>query len=107
MEQLAIDVALSRTSLYVKLRNMLGISPADFIRNVRLKRAAQLLTVNPNLSINEVSIRVGFSTPRNFSTQFKKMFGVLPSEYRGAENHCPSAAMDATESWRSTKYIQV
>lgn len=97
VEQLAIDVALSRTSLYVKLRNMLGISPADFIRNVRLKRAAQLLTVNPNLSINEVSIRVGFSTPRNFSTQFKKMFGVLPSEYRGAENHCPSAAMDATE----------
>ena len=97
VEQLAIDVALSRTSLYVKLRNMLGISPADFIRNVRLKRAAQLLTVNPNLSINEVSIRVGFTTPRNFSTQFKKMFGVLPSEYRGAENHCPAAEMDATE----------
>jgi AraC-like DNA-binding protein len=75
------------TNLYSKLRNMLGISPADFIRNVRLKRAAQLLTDNPTLSINEVSIRVGFSTPRNFSTQFKKMFGVLPSEYRGAENH--------------------
>jgi AraC-like DNA-binding protein len=90
VEQLAIDVALSRTNLYGKLRNMLGISPADFIRNVRLKRAAQLLTANPTLSINEVSIRVGFSTPRNFSTQFKKMFGVLPSEYRGIENHCPS-----------------
>ncbi|MCR4959534.1 MAG: helix-turn-helix domain-containing protein [Prevotella sp.] len=87
VEQLATDVALSRTNLYGKLRDMLGISPADFIRNVRLKRAAQLLTDNPTLSINEVSIRVGFSTPRNFSTQFKKMFGVLPSEYRGAENH--------------------
>jgi AraC-like DNA-binding protein len=82
VEQLATDVALSRTNLYGKLRNMLGISPADFIRNVRLKRAAQLLTENPALSINEVSVRVGFSTPRNFSTQFKKMFGVLPSEYR-------------------------
>jgi len=87
VEQLATDVALSRTNLYGKLRNMLGISPADFIRNVRLKRAAQLLTDNPTLSINEVSVRVGFSTPRNFSTQFKKMFGVLPSEYRGTENH--------------------
>lgn len=86
VEQLASDVALSRTNLYGKLRNMLGISPADFIRNVRLKRAAQLLTDNPTLSINEVSVRVGFSTPRNFSTQFKKMFGVLPSEYRGTEN---------------------
>ena len=82
MEQLASDVALSRTNLYAKLRNMLGISPADFIRNVRLKRAAQMLTDNPTLSINEVSVRVGFSTPRNFSTQFKKMFGVLPSDYR-------------------------
>ena len=87
VEQLAADVALSRTNLYGKLRNMLGISPADFIRNVRLKRAAQLLTDNPTLSINEVSVRVGFSTPRNFSTQFKKMFGVLPSEYRGTENY--------------------
>ncbi len=84
VEQLASDVALSRTNLYGKLRNMLGISPADFIRNVRLKRAAQLLTDNPSLSINEVSVRVGFSTPRNFSTQFKKMFGVLPSEYRAS-----------------------
>ena len=91
VEQLATDVALSRTNLYGKLRNMLGISPADFIRNVRLKRAAQLLTDNPVLSINEVSVRVGFSTPRNFSTQFKKMFGVLPSEYRGNENHFPSS----------------
>ena len=86
VEQLATDVTLSRTNLYGKLRNMLGISPADFIRNVRLKRAAQLLTDNPTLSINEVSVRVGFSTSRNFSTQFKKMFGVLPSEYRGTDN---------------------
>jgi transcriptional regulator GlxA family with amidase domain len=69
---------------------MLGISPADFIRNVRLKRAAQLLTDNPTLSINEVSVRVGFSTSRNFSTQFKKMFGVLPSEYKGTESHSTS-----------------
>ena len=90
VEQLATDVGLSRTNLYSKLRNMLGISPADFIRNVRLKRAAQLLTDNPTLSINEVSVRVGFSTSRNFSTQFKKMFGVLPSEYRGTESQTTS-----------------
>ncbi len=85
VDQLASDVALSRTNLYSKLRNMLGISPADFIRNVRLKRAAQLLTVAPSLSVNEVSTRVGFGTARNFSTQFKKMFGVLPSDYRSSK----------------------
>ena len=86
VEQLASDVAMSRTNLYGKLRNMLGISPADFIRNVRLKRAAQLLTEKPSLSINEVSNLVGFATPRNFSSQFKKMFGVLPSEYKLPNN---------------------
>jgi AraC-like DNA-binding protein len=82
VDQLASDVAMSRSKLYDKMRNMLGITPADFIRNVRLKRAAQLLTDDSTLTIAEISKRVGFATSRNFSTQFKKMFGVLPSEYR-------------------------
>ncbi len=85
VDQLARDVALSRTSLYIKLRNMLGISPADFIRNVRLKRAAQLLAASA-ASVSEISERVGFATPRNFSVSFKKMFGVLPSEYKTPGN---------------------
>ena len=82
VDQLASDVAMSRSKLYDKMRNMLGITPADFIRNVRLKHAAQLLTEDSTLTIAEISERVGFATSRNFSTQFKKMFGVLPSEYR-------------------------
>lgn len=85
VDQLARDVALSRTNLYNKLRNMLGISPADFIRNVRLKRAAQLLSTS-TASVSEISERVGFATPRNFSVSFKKMFGVLPSEYKTPGN---------------------
>lgn len=84
VDLLARDVAMSRTNLYNKLQIMLGITPADFIRNVRLKRAAQILASTP-LSINEVATRVGFVTPRNFSSQFKKMFGVLPSEYKNGE----------------------
>lgn len=80
-DMLAHDVAMSRTSLYKKLHTMLGITPTDFIRNVRLKRAVQLLS-DTSLTISEIAVRVGFATPRNFSTQFKKMFGVLPSEYR-------------------------
>jgi len=78
---LARDVAMSRASLYKKLQTMLGITPTDFIRNVRLKRAAMLLA-NTQLNINEIAANVGFATPRNFSTQFKKMFGVTPSQYR-------------------------
>lgn len=81
VDQLAYDVAMSRASLYKKLQAMLGVTPADFIRNVRLKRAAQLLA-ETQLSINEIASKVGFVTPRNFSANFKKMFGVTPSEYR-------------------------
>jgi len=78
---LARDLAMSRASLYKKLQTMLGITPTDFIRNVRLKKAAQLLENSP-LNINEIAIQVGFATPRNFSNQFKKLFGVIPSKYR-------------------------
>ena len=81
VDQMARDVCMSRTNLYKKMQNMLGITPTDFIRNVRLKRAALLLATT-QLAVNEISARVGFVTPRNFSTQFKKLFGVLPSEYR-------------------------
>lgn len=81
VDQLARDVALGRTNLYKRMQTMLGITPNDFIRSVRLKRAAVLLS-DTNLSIVEISERVGFNTPRYFSTQFKKMFGVTPSEYR-------------------------
>ena len=80
-DQLARDIAMSRASLYKKMQTILGITPTDFIRNVRLKRAAQLLA-DTQLSINEIADRVGFATARNFSYQFKKMFGVTPSEYR-------------------------
>ncbi len=84
-DQLARDIAMSRASLYKKMQTILGITPTDFIRNVRLKRAAQLLA-DTHLSINEIAGRVGFVTARNFSTQFKKMFGVTPSEYREPKN---------------------
>ena len=80
-DKLAKDIAMSRASLYKKMQTILGITPTDFIRNVRLKRAAQLLA-DTQLTINEIAGRVGFVTPRNFSSQFKKMFGVTPSEYR-------------------------
>ncbi len=83
VDQLARDVAMSRTNLYAKLRNMLGISPAEFMRNVRLKAAAQLLA-DTSLSVSEVASRVGFATARNFSASFKKTFGVLPSEYKAS-----------------------
>lgn len=81
VDQLAQDVFMSRTALYTKMRNMLGISPADFIRNVRLKHAAQLLA-DTDLTIGEIADRVGYNTHKAFAANFKKLFGMLPSEYR-------------------------
>lgn len=81
VDQLAQDVCMSRSALYTKLRNMLGISPADFVRNVRLKRGAQLLS-DTDMPIGEIADCVGYNTHKAFVTNFKKMFGVLPSEYR-------------------------
>lgn len=81
VDQLAADTAMSRTALYTKLRNMLGISPADFIRNVRLKRAAQLLA-DTQMPVSEIAARVGYGTHKAFSLNFKKAFGVPPSEYK-------------------------
>lgn len=64
---------------------MLGITPNEFIRNVKMKYAARLLT-ETNISVTEVSLMVGFQTPRYFSQCFKRVFGVLPTEYRGASD---------------------
>lgn len=89
VDQLAQDVFMSRSAFYTKLRNMLGISPADFIRNVRLKCAARLLS-DTELPIGEIADRVGYNTHKAFATNFKKMFGVLPSEYRDSRNHFSS-----------------
>ena len=82
VDQLAKDVGMSRATFYKKMQCMLGITPNDFLRNVRLKHAAQLL-VDTDYTVGEVALMVGFLTPRYFSQCFKKMFGVLPSEYGG------------------------
>lgn len=81
VDMLASDVAMSRASLYKKSSTMLGITPNDFMRNVRLKQAETLLS-DSSMPISEVAERVGFSTSRYFSQCFRQMYGVTPSEYR-------------------------
>lgn len=89
VDQLARDVAMSRSALYARMRTMLGITPSDFIRNVRLKFAARLLA-ETRLPINEIAERVGYSTHKAFASNFKKTFGVIPSEYREPKRTAPS-----------------
>lgn len=80
IEDLCRDVAMSRMQLYRKLKALTGLSANEFIRTMRLKRAAQLLEQN-QLTVAEVTYEVGFSDLPYFRECFKKMFGVTPSEY--------------------------
>ena len=81
VDLLAGDIGMSRASLYKKTQQILGITPNDFLRNVRLKHAAQLLAETSH-PVNQVSLMVGFQTSRYFSQCFRQMFGVTPTEYR-------------------------
>lgn len=80
IDALAAEVAMSRMSLYRKMKSLTGQTPADFIRMVRLKTAAKLLK-SEKCNVSEACYRVGFASPQNFSKHFKEMFGVLPSQY--------------------------
>lgn len=80
VELFSDDMCMSRMNLYRKLQSITGQKPTEFIRSIRLKKAARLLT-DTDLSIVEISEKVGFATPSYFSKCFKEMFGVLPTQY--------------------------
>lgn len=80
VERLSRDLCMSRMNLYRKLQSLTGQKPNEFIRSIRLKRAARLL-VETGLSVVEIAEKVGFSTPSYFTKCFKDMFGVLPTQY--------------------------
>lgn len=72
-------MAMSRTMFYIKLKTYTGNSPQDFIRIIRLERAAALL--RNGTSVADTAFTTGFDNPKYFSTVFKKYFGVSPSKY--------------------------
>ena len=80
VEQLATTLCVSNSALYRKLNAIAGQSPNDFIRSVRLKRAAQLLEIQ-DYKIYEICNKVGFSSQRYFSACFKKQYQISPKAY--------------------------
>ena len=76
------DVAcMSKNSLLRALKRSYGTSPMSYLNQFRLKRAKRLLD-DQNLTITEVSFNTGFSDSNYFSRQFRRAYGVSPSEYR-------------------------
>lgn len=84
VEELSHELGMSRVHLYKKLLQITGKTPIEFIRIIRLKRAAQLLRESQQ-NVSEVAYQVGFNNPKYFSKYFKDEFGVLPSVYQEKE----------------------
>lgn len=80
IDRLCREMAMSRTLFYVKLKSYTGKSPQDFIRIIRLERAAAFL--RNGRPVTDVAALTGFDNPKYFSTVFKKYFGVSPSKYK-------------------------
>jgi ligand-binding sensor domain-containing protein/signal transduction histidine kinase/DNA-binding response OmpR family regulator len=80
VSELSREMGMSRTLLYKKILALTGKSPVQFIRLLRLKRAALLLQKS-QLNVSEITFRVGFKDPKYFRKHFLKEFGVLPSKF--------------------------
>lgn len=80
VEKMGKELGVSRGHLYNKLVALTGKTPVEFIRIMRLKRAAQYLEKS-QLSVSEIAYEVGFNDPKYFSRYFKEEFGMVPSEY--------------------------
>ena len=80
VEDLSSEMAMSRVYLYKKILALTGKTPLEFIRIIRLRRAASLLEKS-QLSVAEIAYSVGFNNPKYFARYFKEEFNQLPSEY--------------------------
>ncbi|MBW4889957.1 response regulator [Mucilaginibacter sp. HMF5004] len=80
IDSVAISVGLGRTTFYKKLKSLTGFAPVEFVRDMRLKRAKQLLDAGEH-TISEIAYMVGFSSSGYFSTCFKEQYKTSPTEY--------------------------
>jgi YesN/AraC family two-component response regulator len=80
VDAIADQVGISRVHLHRKMKELTGQTPHNFIRNIRLKRAANLLS-NQGMNVTEVMYACGFANSTSFSTVFKKFYGLSPRDY--------------------------
>lgn len=81
VDDLVKEFALSRSSFFRKLNSLTDMSPVEFILQMRMKRAAQLIVLN-QYNMSEIALMVGISNSHYFSRCFKKVYSMTPSEYK-------------------------
>lgn len=93
-------MGLGRTVFYKKVRGVTGYSPNEYLRVIRLKKAAELL-LTEDLTVSEISYKVGINDPYYFSKCFKNQFGIAPSVYQKNGGKAP-ASNDTAENTEQT-----
>ena len=83
VDTIASTVGISRVHLHRKMKELTGQTPHDFIRNIRLKQAAHLLSTG-DMNVTEVMYACGFSNSASFSTIFKRFYGMTPRDYKNS-----------------------
>ena len=78
-------VGMSRSDLHRKLTATVGMSTTAYMRKFRLQKAAELLVNQPEWSIYQIALEVGFSSQSYFSRRFKEVFGQCPAEWRSGK----------------------
>lgn len=87
IDDFANKLLLSRTVFYRKLKSIVGLTPVDFIRDIRIKRAVQLID-SGEFNISQIAYMTGFNDPKYFSKCFKKQIGISPTEYKVHPTRC-------------------
>ena len=80
VDDLCVELGMSRSSLYNKIKALTNHSPSEFVRQIRMKEAANLLK-SKRYTVAEVSDKLGYSDPKYFTDIFKKHYGMTPSAY--------------------------
>ncbi|MDE6268818.1 MAG: response regulator [Muribaculaceae bacterium] len=97
VEKLCELVGMSRAHLNRKMKDLFGVTPSEFIRNMRLRKAAELLR-QPDIDISQIAYSVGFVSQPHFSTAFKRFSGFSPSEFRQRDSDIPSAPVSSPDA---------
>lgn len=99
VQSLSECMAMDRTGLFRRMKNLTGLSPSDYIRKIRVDVVARLLT-ETDWPISDIAKKTGFSTTKYCRKVFKGIYSVMPEEYRNGHSRALLAGEEASEADR-------